>query len=242
MATQVILPALGMSQETGTIVQWLKAEGERVTKGEPIAEIETDKARVELEAPASGLLSNVTAQAGAEIPVGQVIATILASDEVRPEKVDAAREQTAVLPLQDGNRLQVVAEINGKRNIAASPLAARIAAEHQVNLGQIQPAGRRIQKADVLTYLQGQSAKTPVIQQARLLPASPKARRLAMEQGKDIAAISGSGPLGAVLVADVLVGTASLSGGQVIIARPPEPASEPVGTKGLAVGTVWRIM
>src|SRR5579863_5614600 len=216
MATQVILPALGMSQETGTIVQWLKAEGERVTKGEPIAEIETDKARVELEAPASGLLSNVTAQAGAEIPVGQVIATILASDEVRPEKVDAAREQTAVLPLQDGNRPQVVAEINGKRNIAASPLASRIATEHQLDLGKIQPAGRRIQKADVLTYLQGQATKTSAVQQtqqARLLPASPKARRLAMEQGKDIAAIQGSGPLGAVLAADVLVGTAS--------ARPP---------------------
>src|SRR5579863_10059612 len=217
MATQVILPALGMSQETGTIVQWLKSEGEQVAKGEPIAEIETDKATVELEAPASGMLSNVTARAGAEIPVGQVIASILASDEIAQAKADVAREQTTVvLPSHDGKRPQGVADTNSKRNIAASPLASRIAAEHQLDLEQIQPAGRRIQKADVLTYLQGQSAKSSVVQQtqqARLLPASPKARRLAMEQGKDIAAIQGSGPLGAVLAADVLVGTAS--------ARPP---------------------
>jgi pyruvate dehydrogenase E2 component (dihydrolipoyllysine-residue acetyltransferase) len=255
MATQVILPALGMSQETGTIVQWLKSEGERVTKGEPIAEIETDKATVELEAPASGTLSNVTALAGAEIPVGQVIATILAAGEI-------AREQApAVLPAQDGNRPQKVADINGRRNIAASPLASRIASEHQLDLNQIQPAGRKIQKADVLTYLQEQTTKLAAPQQtrqARLLPASPKARRLAMEQGKDIAAIQGSGPLGAVLAADVLVETATLSGGdtlsggQVIMARAPEidaaPTPEGTGvdstaaTHGLAVSTVWRIM
>lgn len=231
MATQVILPALGMSQETGTIVQWLKSAGERVTKGEPIAEIETDKATVELEAPASGTLSNVIAQAGAEIPVGQVIATILASDEIPQEKA------TVVLPMQDGNRPQGVADINGKRNIAASPLASRIASEHQIDLNQIQPAGRKIQKADVLTYLQTQTTKLAAVQQtqqARLLPASPKARRLAMEQGKDIAAIQGSGPLGAVLAADVLVGTATISGGEVVGSAP--------ATHGLAVSTVWRIM
>ena len=233
MATQVILPALGMSQETGTIVQWLKSAGERVTKGEPIAEIETDKATVELEAPASGTLSNVTAQAGAEIPVGQVIATILASDEIPHKEADVAQEQTtAALASQDGNRPQGVADVNGKRNIAASPLAARIAAEHQLDLGQLQPAGRRIQKADVLTYLQRQTPEMTAVQQtqqARLLPASPKARRLAMEQGKDIVAISGSGPMGAVLAKDVLVGTD----------RDVEPVS---ATNGLAVSTVWRIM
>src|SRR5947209_6142782 len=81
MATQVILPALGMAQETGTIVRWLKTEGEEVRKGEPLAEIETDKATVEIEAPASGVLANVTGALGVEIPVGQVIASILALGE-----------------------------------------------------------------------------------------------------------------------------------------------------------------
>src|SRR5712691_6326194 len=82
MATHVILPALGMSQDTGKIVQWLKAEGEQVTKGEPLVEIETDKATVEIEAPADGMLTHIAATAGDDVPVGQVIASILTPGEV----------------------------------------------------------------------------------------------------------------------------------------------------------------
>src|SRR3990172_2582123 len=78
MPTDVIMPALGMAQEKGSLVSWLKAEGEAVTKGEPLMEIETDKATVEVEAPASGLLAHVTAAPGDEVPVGQRIAVILA--------------------------------------------------------------------------------------------------------------------------------------------------------------------
>src|SRR2546425_6031239 len=81
MATEMILPVLGMAQDTGKIVQWLKAEGEPVKKGEPVVEVETDKATVELEAPADGVLTNVTATEGDEVPVGQVIARILAPGE-----------------------------------------------------------------------------------------------------------------------------------------------------------------
>lgn len=69
MATRVIMPALGMAQETGRLVQWLKQEGEPVTKGEALMEIETEKSVVEIEAPASGILANVTAVADDEIPV-----------------------------------------------------------------------------------------------------------------------------------------------------------------------------
>src|SRR5215469_15975526 len=84
MATNVILPALGMAQETGKVVRWLKAEGEQVIKGEPLAEIETDKATVELEAPASGVLASVTAASEEDIPVGQVIAMIVTPGESLP--------------------------------------------------------------------------------------------------------------------------------------------------------------
>src|SRR5215471_8509109 len=68
MATQVILPALGMAQETGIIVRWLKEEGQEVTKGDPLVEIETDKATVEIEAAASGILTDITGAVGVEIP------------------------------------------------------------------------------------------------------------------------------------------------------------------------------
>ena len=63
MATPVIMPALGMAQDTGRIVRWLKEEGESVRAGEPIMEIETDKVNVEIEAPASGILARIQAPA-----------------------------------------------------------------------------------------------------------------------------------------------------------------------------------
>src|SRR3954462_3589229 len=90
MATNVIMPALGMDQETGTLVRWIKREGESVTRGESIMEIETDKVLVEIEANANGVLSNITAEEGDEIPVGQVIAQILEPGEVStPSSVPA---------------------------------------------------------------------------------------------------------------------------------------------------------
>ena len=82
MATNVIMPALELAQETGKLLRWIKAPGDTVRKGEPIAEIETDKVTIELEAPASGVLSAVTAQEGDVIPVGHTIAQIAAPTEV----------------------------------------------------------------------------------------------------------------------------------------------------------------
>ncbi len=225
MATPVILPALGMAQETGKIVRWLKAEGEQVTKGEPLVEVETDKATVELEAPASGLLSAVTAAADDEVPVGHAIA------EIRSE-ADAI------------NRMDAMNRSLQKEGQKASPLASRIAAEHNLDLSQVTPTGKRIQKADVLTYLQTQETMTtqhngasiptePVSGTSngpRLLMASPKARRLAREQGLELSTLTGTGPNGAILATDVLS------------AKTP---TDTVGTdvsRPLEVSNIWRIM
>ncbi len=84
MAFSVVMPALEMAQETGKLIAWRKQEGDRVTKGEPLLEIETDKAVVEVEAPADGILAGITASAGADIPVGQTIAWIVAPGEKPP--------------------------------------------------------------------------------------------------------------------------------------------------------------
>jgi len=81
MPTTVIMPALELAQETGKVLKWLKRPGDRVTKGEPIVEIETDKVTVEVEAPAAGVLRDVTAQPGDVVPVGQTIALIFAAGE-----------------------------------------------------------------------------------------------------------------------------------------------------------------
>jgi len=75
------MPALGMAQETGTVLRWLKEGGARVAKGEPLVEVETDKVTVEIESPADGTLASVTATPGIEVPVGSVIAIVLAAGE-----------------------------------------------------------------------------------------------------------------------------------------------------------------
>src|SRR3989442_2466749 len=80
----VIMPALGMSQETGKLLRWLVAEGQPVRQGQPLMEIETDKVTVEIESPASGVLAGVRALAGHEVPVGHVVAVILAPGETPP--------------------------------------------------------------------------------------------------------------------------------------------------------------
>ncbi|HEY6410402.1 MAG TPA: 2-oxo acid dehydrogenase subunit E2 [Ktedonobacteraceae bacterium] len=258
MATNVILPALGMSQETGKIVQWLKAEGEHVAKGEPLAEIETDKATVEIEAPADGVLAQVVASAGDDVPVGQVIATILAPGELAvgvvadgPRRSDREQERSEDKGLRQsdegkpgrndrrpGKRVEEPWRAQGIAPTFISPLASRIAAEHNVDLSQVKAAGKRMQKADVLSYLQDQENASSKKIGPRLTMASPKARRLAVEQGKELAAIMGSGPGGAVLAADVL---------DAIVQAPRAPTEEVAevvrsGTNELAVGNIWRIM
>jgi pyruvate dehydrogenase E2 component (dihydrolipoamide acetyltransferase) len=255
MATQVILPALGMAQETGIIVRWLKNAGEEVAKGEPLVEIETDKATVEIEAPASGVLANVTGAVGIEIPVGHVIAAILAPGESSQEATGAYK---GILPGRqvshgsgsvhretptDGHVTPVAPRfIEGEESLpgpAVSPLAARIAAEHNLDLSSIKSAGRRIQRADVLAHIQDQQAPvSTTTSKARLTPASPKARRLAAEQGKDLAAIQGTGPAGAVLVADVLAAKV-----QPVLAPVAETVKASAGEqRESAVSNTWRIM
>lgn len=206
MAKDVIMPALGMAQETGTLLQWLKSPGDIVTKGEPLMEVETDKANVEVEAPASGILANVSAQPGDVIPVGQTIALIVAPGET------AAKADRGSAP----------------KPIAATPIAMRVAAEHNVDLSQIKPKGDRIQKDDVLAFL------TVKAQGDGRVLASPKARRLAQERGLDLRAISGSGPDGAVLAADVVAAQAPAP-----IAIAPIEAAAP---ETLGVSRMWRVM
>jgi pyruvate/2-oxoglutarate dehydrogenase complex dihydrolipoamide acyltransferase (E2) component len=89
MATFVAMPKLGMNMEDGLVVQWLVAEGAQVTAGQPILEIETDKATVEMEAPAGGFLARIVRLAGDTVPINGVLAVILGPDEEMPADVPA---------------------------------------------------------------------------------------------------------------------------------------------------------
>ena len=84
MAHNIVMPALEMAQENGKLLAWRKKEGEAVAKGEPLLEIETDKAVVEIESPADGIIAGVKAHAGDVIPVGQTIAWIVLPGEKPP--------------------------------------------------------------------------------------------------------------------------------------------------------------
>src|SRR5258708_39226476 len=88
MAFSVVMPALEMAQETGKLIAWRKKEGDRVTKGEPLLEIETDKAVMEVEATADGILAGISGVVGEDIPVGQTIAWIVAPGEKPPSGHD----------------------------------------------------------------------------------------------------------------------------------------------------------
>ncbi|HEX9072236.1 MAG TPA: biotin/lipoyl-containing protein, partial [Pseudolabrys sp.] len=148
MATDVIMPALGVAQEKGTLINWLKAEGQSVTKGEPLMEVETDKATVEIEAPASGILTNVIASPGDEIPVGNKIALILAPGEkaegtsAKPSTAVRARAEAA--PQKPAKTELAPARTEESRPsgiIPASPAARRIAREKGVDLSTLRGTG-----------------------------------------------------------------------------------------------------
>ena len=145
MPKEVIMPALGMAQDEGVLLRWLKKEGEMVTAGEPLMEVATDKVDVQVEAPASGLLTAVTAQEGDEIPVGQVIGLIAAEGEEIPA--------APVAPAEAEPRPTPAVDTSAAAPLPSSPVAARIAAEHGVNLADVRATGDRISKEDVEAHI-----------------------------------------------------------------------------------------
>ncbi len=140
------MPALGVAQEKGTLINWLKTEGQSVTKGEPLMEVETDKATVEIEAPASGILANVTAAPGDEVPVGNKIALILAPGEnvedAPPQRPIAAHAEAAQ-PTPPITKSAPAPQTQAPQSgiIPASPAARRIAREKGVDLSTLRGTG-----------------------------------------------------------------------------------------------------
>ena len=155
MAVSVVMPALEMAQETGKLIAWRKREGDRVAKGEPLLEIETDKAVVEIEAPGDGVLAGISARDGAVVPVGQTIAWLVQPGEAVPADtapnetgrthgsalspdVEAARahpERPSADMTQDEHRRV------GPEAIRISPKARRLARERGIDLATIRGSG-----------------------------------------------------------------------------------------------------
>ncbi len=169
---EVIMPKMGDAMEQGTLLQWLKQDGETVKNGDVIAEIETDKSNVEIEAEDAGVL-HIQAQPGAVVPVGNVIAVI--GEDVRPAaQAEKSRESAAEYDAPIGGSPKIAAPPaaasaparngNGTSRLKASPLARSVARQRGIDIAQIAGTGPqgRIIEADVLAFAgSGASAAVP---------------------------------------------------------------------------------
>jgi pyruvate dehydrogenase E2 component (dihydrolipoamide acetyltransferase) len=199
MANEVKLPRLGQGMESGTIVKWLKSEGDQVEKGEPLYELDTDKVTQEVEAEVSGVLLKIAVAEG-EAPVGQTIAVIGEQGESVPEADAGASAQEVAEDEQEEGSPGAQREAERERGREASA-SERIAAlrEPEPSPAVGDGAGARVK-------------------------ASPLARRIARERGIELGSLRGTGPEGRVVAEDVERAAAGAPA-----TAPPSPVAAPVG-------------
>jgi pyruvate dehydrogenase E2 component (dihydrolipoamide acetyltransferase) len=183
MATQIVMPKMSETMEEGVVVKWLKREGDRVATGDALAEIETDKAVLELEATTPGVLRQIVAQEDSKVPVGQLIAVIAAADEdISPLVVGSTSPPSqaspalttppAATPTATPAMASPAAasparhEAATRERIDASPLARRMAEEAGIDIAQIRGTGPggRVVKRDIEAFLaqsRGQPSQQP---------------------------------------------------------------------------------
>jgi pyruvate dehydrogenase E2 component (dihydrolipoamide acetyltransferase) len=188
MATQVIMPKLSPTMEEGQLSRWLKKEGDKVSMGEPLAEIDTDKATMEMQALGTGVLRKILIQEGESAPLGQLIAIIGEPDEdisalaskappaskpapapAEPQEAEAAAPETkapAAEAVSGNGKEPAPQQAASSGRLIVSPLAARMAAESGIDLRSVAGSGPggRIIKRDVEGLMAGQPAKSPAAQ------------------------------------------------------------------------------
>ena len=219
----VVLPNLGFGMEEGRLISWLKAPGDAVRKGEPLAEIEGDKTTVELEALTEGVLDEILVMPDMVVPVGTVLARIRgAGTPAAPAAATPQPAQAAPSADNDAGPLQ------------ASPIARKLAQEHGIDLAKVAGSGRggRITREDVEAMIGSQAPATNGARNGRIL-AAPAVRRLARDNELDLATIRGTGAEGRVTRADVEAALAAPVAPPVPAAKPqvieaPAPVATPV--------------
>lgn len=200
MATELTMPQMGYDMQEGTILKWLKGEGDSVENGEPIAEIETDKAVVEFESYAAGVVRQILVAAGNTVPVGEPIAIVGEAaeaaapapeppddaDDPAPDAADEAPEEPpiAAIPMPPASDDATAVEQTPEPPIAApaaplraSPVARRIADERGINIAEVQGTGPggRITRDDVIAYAAAPPQPTPEPAEEELEPVDAEA-------------------------------------------------------------------
>lgn len=189
--TEVIMPKMGDGMEEGTLIEWLKKEGEKVKSGEVIGTIQTDKATLELEAPGSGILQGILIQGGETVPVGRPIAALLKEGETLPSGWGSGVAASPPVPAEAAPALEatevreVIPVAAGSDRIKSSPLARKVAAAKGVDLRAISgsgPGGRVVLK-DVEAAASSPRAATPVA-----VPGPRTSRKVSMNRLRQITA------------------------------------------------------
>ena len=221
MAIELRMLQMDQTMTKGKIGKWLVKEGDTVMQGQPLLEIETDKVVHEQESPTDGVIAQLFAEEGANVPVNALLAVIGAPGEevarvevdTMPEEVEAEttpEPQVSVQPAPPKATPSTTAVAP-----KASPAARQLAEKLAIDLTQVTASGPggRILEADVQRYI---DLRGPVPTETTRLKASPLARRLAKEHGVDLSSIVGSGPDGRVVRDDVLQASATAAEAPVV--------------------------
>ncbi len=210
MAVELRMLQMDQTMTKGKIGKWLVKEGDTVTEGQPLLEIETDKVVHEQESPADGIIAQILPEEGSNVPVNALLAIIAAPGEeverVEAETIDIPKQseeskQTATKPSSPSK--DQIRTIPSASPIKASPAAKELANKLSIDLAQVKASGPggRILESDIHRYIE---TREPSKTESTRLKASPLARRLAKEFGLDLTTIAGSGPDGRIVRDDVM--------------------------------------
>jgi pyruvate dehydrogenase E2 component (dihydrolipoamide acetyltransferase) len=214
MAETISMPKLGFDMAEGTLVRWVKNEGENVNKGDVLAEIETDKATVEVESSASGVVRKLLVEEGSVVPVGDPIAVVGSADEKIEETPAKTVEPKAEKKTDEQKGEELKTEPSEAAKQQAEPKEDRKAAPAPASTMQPQPAPAPAPSGQA-------AAPTP----EGPVKASPLAKKIARDNQIDLSRLQGSGPGGRVVRKDV---EAALAGGQPAAGRQPASVAQPV--------------
>ncbi len=213
MAVELRMLQMDQTMTKGKIGKWLVKEGDTVTEGQPLLEIETDKVVHEQESPTDGIIAQILPEEGSDVPVNALLAVIAApGEEVERVEADNVPEPQESDEPEQATTTTSSAPIKTQpttptsKNIKASPAAKQLAEKLTIDLTQVKASGPggRILESDIHRYIE---MRGPTSTESTRLKASPLARRLAKEFGLDLASISGSGPDGRIVRDDVLQAT-----------------------------------
>lgn len=229
MAQKIIMPKQGLQMTEGTIIKWLKKEGEVIKEGEPLFEMETDKLTITIDAAASGTLLKILREEGDVVPITETIAVVgEPGDDISSflsESDSSAAEETAVE--EEVQTEEVAVKKSSGEKVLATPRAKMRASEKQISIENVNgtgPDGLIIEK-DVLAFRANETKATPV------------ARKLAEINNVDLASVDGTGVNGKIMKADVLMKCAGGASAEVGVSVSHEETVIPFSGMRKAIST-----